>query len=76
MTVYCASEKAIKAAAAAYPGNDAGRLADALIACHDRALGLDRSVCLRDVVERMQRVDVPHNEVRFDIARFLVEEFG
>lgn len=53
--VYCASPKAIKAASLAYgPTNNAYLLADALIAAHHENLGLDRSVCLRDVVEWMR----------------------
>jgi hypothetical protein len=54
--VYCGSERSLEAAALAYPGNDADLLVDALIAAHDPALGLDRSVCLRDVVEARDRV--------------------
>lgn len=47
--VYCASPAAITAAAQAYPGNDAALLAEALIAVHHPQLGLDRSMCLRDL---------------------------
>lgn len=47
--VYCASPAAITAAARAYPGNDSALLAEALIAAHHPRLGLDRSMCLRDL---------------------------
>lgn len=64
--VYCASPAAIVAAAAAYPGNDAGLLAEALIAAHHPRLGVERSVCLRDlgdvaVCERCGRVQAEPN---------------
>jgi hypothetical protein len=54
--VYCASPRAIRAAALAYY-NSAGQFADtaalaaALIAAHHPGLGLDRSVCLGDIKE-------------------------
>jgi hypothetical protein len=56
--VYCASPKALKAAGEAFRESEAptysGALADGLIACHDPKLGLDRSVCLRDVVDALR----------------------
>lgn len=58
--VYCASELAIVAATVAYR-NEAGEYADpkglaaAMIAAHSKTLGLDRSVCLRDIVEAPER---------------------
>jgi hypothetical protein len=56
--VYCASEPAIERAAVAYRHRSggfahSGGLADALIAAHHPSLGLDRSVCLRDVVQAL-----------------------
>lgn len=47
-----------------------------LRAAHDSALGLDRSVCLRDVVEFLQQFDVasyPHAE---GYAKSIAVEFG
>lgn len=79
-TAYCASPAAIRAAATAYPGNDpavpavpAG-LADALRAAHSPALGLDRSVCLRDVVEALR--DSMHWSEDNAYADFIAQKFG
>jgi hypothetical protein len=44
------SDKAVQAAKA----NVFGSVEDVLNAAHDPALGLDRSVCLRDVVEALR----------------------
>lgn len=77
--VYCASEKAIAAAALAYPDNDAGRLADALIAVHHPGLGLDRSVCLRDVLRALERDadDWTDDVCSVDVVKdVLAREFG
>lgn len=58
--VYCASEKAIIAATVAYAlaagvQADAKGLAAAMVAAHAVELGLDRSVCLRDLVDAPER---------------------
>lgn len=46
-----------------------------LTAAHDLALGLDRSVCLRDVVEALHRG--PHGHpTRHEFADWLEREFG
>lgn len=56
--VYCASPRAIAAATAAYHQRGGAptpaAFSDALIALHGRSLSLDRSVCLRDVVEALR----------------------
>jgi hypothetical protein len=70
--VYCGSPAAIKAATAAYmteDGDDAEKLTSAFIAMHHPSLGLDRSVCLRDVVEWLER-GAPV------AAKWVREEFG
>lgn len=53
--VYCASARAIIAATAAYQAAtgeyaDPSGLAAAFVAAHAATLGLDRSVCLRDLL--------------------------
>jgi hypothetical protein len=64
--VYCASEKAIQNATTGYFSacgqfaNPAG-LAHALICAHHPSLGSDRSVCLRDVIEVLERAFHPQN---------------
>jgi hypothetical protein len=60
-SVYCASPQAIEAATRAYfekTGKfaDAGGLSAALIAAHHPDLGLDRSICLADLVEAIDKV--------------------
>jgi hypothetical protein len=57
--VYCASPSAIAAATAGYLKGarrlaDPAGLTDALVAAHDPALGLERSVCLRDVYDEIR----------------------
>lgn len=76
MSVYCGSETAIQVAAAAYPGNDARKLADALIAAHHPKLGLDRSVCLRDVYDALSRAYHPQNPTPAHPADFVEQRFG
>lgn len=60
---------------------------DMLNAAHDPALGLDRSVCLRDIVEALRKHDLPEgHEYRWlhiayatemdDAADFIEHEFG
>lgn len=54
-SVYCASRKAIAAAVLAYNRTadvapNAAGLSDALIAAHHPKLKLDRSICLRDLI--------------------------
>jgi hypothetical protein len=85
--VYCASEAAIKAATLAYGfGGITGRshapLADALIAAHHPNLGLDRSVCLRDVVEVLRSMSTcaafrtSKQQAAAELAEFIEREFG
>lgn len=53
---------------------------DLLLAAHDPALGMDRSVCLRDVIEKLrstrewQRPDDQH--LLDEVANFIEREFG
>jgi hypothetical protein len=56
---------------------------DALVAAHDPALGLDRSVRLRDVVEALREVAANANYMSGDVrtglplaADFIAREFG
>lgn len=56
---------------------------DALSAAHDPALGLDRSVCLRDVIEVLQKVEResamnahPHPDCIARIRTGIEREFG
>lgn len=58
--VYCASDRAIEAAAAAYPGNDPALLANALIAAHSASLGLYRSVCYMDARDALLEACAKH----------------
>lgn len=74
--VYCASEIALEASAYAYPGNDAALLAESLIACHHPDLGLDRSVCLRDIVEAIAMTAYDGQIARNRAVHFLRREFG
>lgn len=82
--VYCASEEAIAAAALAHGlPLDPDKLTDALIAAHHPDLGLDRSVCLRDVVEALRTGGEEHMyalECRGGLgeamADYLAAEFG
>lgn len=69
-SVYCASPRAIAAAVRAYPENNAGGLADALVAVHHPTLGLDRSVCLRDILTALRRAE------HHDGADVIAREFG
>lgn len=80
--VYCASERAIVAAAFEYHEEsgefaDANGLAAALVAAHKPELGLDRSVCLRDVIDALRG---PEGQGYFagarEVAEFLEREFG
>lgn len=75
--VYCASEAAIKAATIGHQfrGGPArpGALADALIQAHHPRLGLDRSVCLRDVVDYLRGLG---HTWSFAAAHELEDEFG
>lgn len=83
-SVYCASAWAIEAATVAFCRREGfivpvGALSDALIAAHHPDLGLDRSVCLRDVVEALRAAaDGRASEVRSPLhaARFIEQEFG
>lgn len=69
------SEKAIRAALDVRD-NDGG-WHDAVEAAHDTSLGLDRSVCLRDVVEFLLP-DEPHDHDHLDrkYAESVAREFG
>jgi hypothetical protein len=77
-TVSGPSEKAQQAAYAAtqdFAGMiPLGTLALTFEATHDPALGLDRSVCLRDVVERVRREEGAMGY--HDTADFIEREFG
>jgi hypothetical protein len=78
--VYCGSPGAIRAAATAYPGADSAKLADALIASHHPVLGLDRSVCLRDIIEALDKeagmgFGDPDDPFWY-VARFLERKFN
>lgn len=75
--VYCASPKAIKAAALAYgPESNAFLLADALIAAHHEKLGEERSVCLRDILEALDAAYHPQNPVPHHPGDFIRGKFG
>jgi hypothetical protein len=56
--------------------------AAALIAAHDPSLGLDRSVCLRDVVEALRgpagddALTYVYTDVNHAAANFIEEHFG
>jgi hypothetical protein len=53
-TVSGPSEKAMEAAVeCSRPGTPRGDVISTVLGAHDPALGLDRSVCLRDVVEAL-----------------------
>lgn len=77
-----ASEKAMEAATAALDGEYAPEALarQAVTAAHDPALGLDRSVCLREVVEAVGHAAFhPTGEVagfRRQIIDFIESKFG
>lgn len=79
------SDKAVQAAQGLLVWDDywmetvaAGSAKEILSAAHDPALGLDRSVCLRDVVERLRSQDagVWTAEHLHSTADFIEREFG
>lgn len=79
------SDKARKAAVDAYDHNLSHPVTTALKAAHDSALGLDRSVCLRDVVEALRTYEgeeiagAPFPQTNYDqeiVADFIEREFG
>lgn len=78
------SDKAVEAARQAWNPDDElpseRQARRALDAAHDPALGLDRSVCLRDVVEAITRAHAPTGDRfrwdRADWADFIEREFG
>lgn len=80
------SEAAVKAAAQAAEDLADGRLRtdeqaveaarDVLTPAHDPALGLDRSVCLREVVEFIRGFDEDDDGERCVSAEVLEREFG
>lgn len=80
--VYCASEKAIVAAAAGYHSAasepcDPKGMAQALVMLHTESLGLDRSVCLRDVYEFLELAYHPQaGENTAHPADVLYDRFG
>lgn len=68
------SDKAVEAASRC---GDARRAYAALTLAHDSALGLDRSVCLRDVVDFLRARDEEDGIPRAPIAATLIKrEFG
>lgn len=83
-----ASERAVEAAVSALFRNadraDPGAIERVARAMHDPALGLDRSVCLREVVEAIRgmagRIDTPDHRERqmatIYAADFIEREFG
>lgn len=74
------SDEALAAARKAYAaGRDEihpDQLGDAMRAAHDPALGLDRSVCLRNMVEALCRHDDGTNHDYEIAADFIEREFG
>lgn len=73
------SDKAVEAAANGWgPGSESFAVARTqLRRAHDPALGLDRSVCLRDVVAKLREFDVPLESAatRDRCADFIEREF-
>lgn len=79
--VYCGSPAAIAAAVGGYlrgAGHlaDTSGLTDALIAAHNPDLGLERSVCLRDVLEVLRGAGSPQYAGTYaDAAELIATEF-
>lgn len=73
------SDNAMYAALRRYPSDSPTHIFQILNAAHDPALGLDRSVCLRDVVEALDRVVGGVNTKDGHIERpsaLIIREFG
>lgn len=72
------SDAAVEVARTAYrDGRDVihpDPLGDALVAAHDATLGVDRSVCLRDLLEFLREGDPFHPDGE-SVARFLEQHF-